>query len=69
MECFIIGLKEATKTHVRMHQPSSWLEAYDKALDAKGAINAQCYNLSITSKSHPTLTSGPTQTCIANING
>lgn len=62
MECFISGLKESIQTHVRMHQPTTWLEAFHKALDAETNINAQYSHPSFPSKKHPTLASGPTQT-------
>lgn len=33
LECFINGLKESIQAHIRIHHPTTWLDACSKALD------------------------------------
>eukprot|EP00253_Pinus_taeda_P015118 PITA_15118 len=56
MECFIIGLKEAIKAHVQIHQPPTWLEACKVARDVERALAALPAQISPPRVAHHKLT-------------
>ena len=62
LECFISGLKEVIQAHFRMHHPTTWLEACNKALEVEVALNAQSNRPNFVARARLTLATGPTQT-------
>jgi len=62
LECSISGFEEAIQAHVRMHHPTTWLEAFNKALEVEVDLNAQSNRTNFITWAHPTSAMGHTQT-------
>lgn len=51
IECFIGGLKDTIRAHVRGHHPHNWLESCQWALEAETILTTQNPHSTFTSKS------------------
>lgn len=50
----LIRLKKAIRAQVQMQHPTTWLEAYEQALQAETILNAQSTPSSLNARAQPT---------------